>query len=66
MSELIDVPKMYESFRKQWAKSFFIVVALLIGVLIGMVIIRSEILADCKFMGAFRIGDQSFNCTRKI
>lgn len=66
MNELIDVPKMYESFRKQWAKSFFIVVALLIGMVIGMVMVRSEIVNDCKFLGGFRIGDQSFNCVRKI
>jgi hypothetical protein len=66
MNELIGIDKMYASFQKKWAKSFFIILAMIIGIFIGMVIVRSDILNDCKFLGGFRIGDSSFTCARKI
>jgi uncharacterized protein YpmS len=65
-NELIDVDKMWSSFQKKWAKSFFILLALLVGVFIGMTMVRNDIASDCQYLQAFRIGDSSFSCVRKF
>lgn len=49
-----------------WAKSFWPILALLLGVLIGVLATTSNILNDCKYAGAFRVDSQAFSCQRKI
>ena len=65
-NELIDMNKLWASFQKKWAKSFFVLLALILGVLIGMAIIRNSIESDCQYLQAFRVGDNSYTCTRKF
>ena len=49
-----------------WAKSFWPLFALLLGILIGVLFATSDILNDCKYAGSFRVDSQAFSCQRKI
>ena len=49
-----------------WAKSFWPLFALLLGILIGVLFTTSDILNDCKYAGSFRVDSQAFSCQRKI
>lgn len=49
-----------------WAKSLGVVIALVVGFTIGFVVKESQVVEDCKYMKAFRIGNQSFTCERRI
>ena len=51
---------------KVWANSMGIILALLLGLAFGWVYGRGDIVEDCKYSGAFRVGTQAFICTRKI
>ena len=52
--------------RKVWAGSMGVVIALVLGVLIGIVYKQGDIIEDCKYSGAFRVHTQAFTCVRKI
>lgn len=66
MNELIDLKKIFEKVKEWWAVSLGVFVALIFGILIGIVIVENKILNDCKYLSAFRISEQSFNCVRRI
>ena len=55
-----------ESFKRVWSKSFWPLLALLCGVLIGVLGATSNIINDCKYAGSFRVDSQAFNCQRRI
>ena len=57
---------LYEKLKQTWAKSFWPLLALLLGFLIGVLATTSSIINDCKYAGAFRIDSQAFGCQRKI
>ena len=52
--------------RKAWAGSMGIVIALVIGALLGIVYKQNDIQEDCKYSGSFRVHTQAYNCQRKI
>jgi hypothetical protein len=56
----------YEKLKQIWAKSFWPLLALLCGVLIGVLTATNEIINDCKFAGSFRVDTQAFTCQRRI
>lgn len=57
---------LYEKLKQTWAKSFWPLLALLLGILIGVLSATNEIINDCKFAGSFRVDTQAFTCQRKI
>jgi hypothetical protein len=66
MAELLGVKDLTKNFNTWWAKSFGVILAILIGYFAGILMARGEILDDCKINSVFRIGDQSFTCMRKM
>lgn len=65
-NELIDMNKLWTSFQKRWAKSFFVLLAFIVGILVGMVLTRNDIASDCQYLNAFRLNDNSYSCVRKF
>lgn len=66
MNEIIDFDSFLAKVRTWWAASLGIIIALILGVLFGILYVESRILNDCKYISGFRIDSQSFNCSRKI
>jgi hypothetical protein len=64
-NELIQMKDWIFKFKGWWAASFGIVVALILGILIGILMTEGKIINDCKFISSFRIGDQGYNCIRR-
>ena len=52
--------------RRVWAASMGVVIALVVGLLLGIVYKAGDIIDDCKYSGSFRVHSQAFNCQRKI
>jgi hypothetical protein len=52
--------------RKVWAGSMGVVVALVLGLLLGVVYKQGDIVEDCRYAGSFRVHSQAFTCVRKI
>lgn len=66
MNELIELKKAKETINKIWAKSMATIIALILGIMAGLLIKESEIIDDCKYTNNFRIGSQSFTCQRRM
>jgi hypothetical protein len=66
MVELLGVKDLTKNFNTWWAKSFGVILAVLLGYFAGLLMARGEILDDCKINSVFRIGEQSFTCMRKM
>ena len=64
-NDLMPLKDWMKKFRGWWATSLGIVVALVSGVLIGILSVESRIINDCKYINSFRIGDQGYNCQRR-
>jgi hypothetical protein len=43
-----------------------VVVALVLGLLLGVVYKQGDIVEDCRYAGSFRVHSQAFTCVRKI
>lgn len=52
--------------KRVWADSMGVVIALVVGILLGIIYKQGDIIDDCKYSGSFRVHSQSFNCQRKI
>lgn len=52
--------------KRVWAGSMGVVVALVLGIILGVVYKQGDIIDDCKYAGSFRVHSQAFNCQRKI
>lgn len=52
--------------NKIWSRSMMPAVCLLLGVGAGALNVEWRILDDCKYSNGFRVGNQSFTCTRKM
>lgn len=52
--------------QQTWSKSLVFFLALMIGIMSGMLITEGRVISDCKYMNNFRIGEQSYTCQRKI
>ena len=64
-NDLIQVKDWVKKMRTMWAASLGVVLALIAGVLIGMLAVEGRIINDCKYIGNFRIGDQGYACSRR-
>lgn len=61
-----EYKRIKEACKRIWAASFWPLLALLLGVLAGVLIATGNIINDCKYAGAFRVDSQAFSCQRKI
>lgn len=61
-----EYKRIKELCKRIWSASFWPLLALLFGVLAGVLFATSDILNDCKYAGAFRVDSQAFSCQRKI
>jgi hypothetical protein len=61
-----DVRRFLGFIRKVWAGSMGVVIALVVGFLLGIVYKQGDIIDDCKYAGSFRVHSQAFTCVRKI
>lgn len=65
-NELIDVKKYSAFVKRVWAASLGIILAFVLGMVLGIVYKQGDIIEDCKYAGSFRVHSQAFNCQRKI
>lgn len=63
---LIELSKIKKAFQGAWANSLGIVVALILGLILGVTYKQNDIMEDCKYSGSFRVHSQAYNCQRKI
>jgi NAD/NADP transhydrogenase beta subunit len=61
-----EYKRIKETGKRIWTASFWPILALLLGVLIGVLGTTGSIINDCKYAGAFRVDSQAFSCQRKI
>lgn len=61
-----ETKRFIDTCKRVWAKSFWPLLALLLGFLIGVLATTGSIINDCKYAGAFRIDTQAFTCQRRI
>lgn len=66
MKDLADFKKAWDWLSGKWAKSFGCIVLMLLSFLFGQAVAEREITNDCKFMGVFRDGPQSYNCQQRV
>lgn len=65
-NELVDLKKFGAHIKRVWAASLGVVIALVVGLILGIVYKQGDIMDDCKYAGSFRVHSQAFNCQRKI
>lgn len=65
-NELVDLKKFGAYVKRVWAASLGVVIALVVGLILGIVYKQGDIMDDCKYAGSFRVHSQAFNCQRKI
>ncbi len=63
---LIEWRKFKHWCKSVWAESLGAVIALVLGLLLGVLYKQSDIMEDCRYAGSFRVGTQAFNCQRKM
>ena len=63
---LIEWIKVKRFIKDVWSNSLGVVIALLLGLMFGIVYKQGDIIDDCKYAGSFRVHSQAFNCQRKI
>ena len=63
---LLEWKKIRAWIRGVWAESLGVVLAFVIGILIGIVYKQEDIMEDCKYSGSFRVHTQAYNCQRKM
>lgn len=65
MKELIDLKAIWDIFMQKWRTPVGSVAIVLLAFWFGMLIQEKLIVDDCKFMGSFRDGAYSYNCSMK-
>lgn len=58
--------KIVRAVRGAWTNMMGAIIALVVGILLGIVYKSGDIIDDCKYSGSFRVHSQAFNCQRKI
>ena len=66
MKDLIDFQKIWKWLGDRWRTSFGCVVLTVLAFVLGMLWESKSITEDCRFMGAFRDGAQSYNCQLRV
>ncbi len=66
LTEILKLDVVLKRLKFIWSKSFFAVVALLIGIAAGESIVEWRIISDCKYLNAFRIDNLAYSCNRKV
>lgn len=63
---LVEWEKIKSWFKSAWANAMGVVIALMLGIVFGIMYKQGDIMDDCKYAGSFRVHSQAFNCQRKI
>jgi len=62
MKDLIDFKKIWTWCVERWKTSFGCIVLAVVTFLMGTALQNKLITEDCRFMGSFRDGTQTYNC----
>lgn len=52
-------------FFKLWGRSFWVLLALLIGYMLGEGVTEKRVLDDCRYSNSFRVGYLAYSCARR-
>lgn len=63
--EIENLKKAQAWIKKVWAQSLGIVLSLVLGFMAGVYYIEGQIIDDCRYASAFRVGLQAYNCQRR-
>lgn len=63
MKELVDLKTISDWFVAKWRTPAGAVAFIVLSFMAGMAVQNKFIVDDCKFMGAFRDGAYSYNCS---
>ena len=66
MKDLIDFKAVWAWLATKWRTSFGCIVLALTAFVFGMIVKEKLITDDCRFMGAFRDGAQTYNCQQRV
>jgi len=66
MKDLIDFKKIWTWCVERWKTSFGCIVLILVAFALGVVWESKQITEDCRFMGSFRDGTQTYNCQPRV
>jgi hypothetical protein len=66
MNELIDLKRIWDWILEKWSTAFGCVLFLLLSFWFGMEVQERAITSDCKFMGSFREGHETYNCSMRV
>jgi hypothetical protein len=62
----VDWDKLRTRLKIVWARAFWPLLFLLIGLGLGENITEKRIVDDCRFSSNFRVGHQAFTCQRRL
>ena len=65
MKELIEIKQAWEWCVEKWRTPIGSVIFIMLAFWFGMAVKEKLIVDDCKFMGSFRDGAYSYNCSVK-
>lgn len=66
MKDLIDLKALWAWLATKWRTSFGCIALALVAFVAGMLTQEKLITDDCRFMGAFRDGAQTYNCQQRV
>ncbi len=66
LNDIVRLDKVFKWMRNAWSKSFFVIVALVVGFYAGESVTEWRIIGDCKYLNSFRIDHLSYSCNRKV
>ena len=65
MKELINLERIWDWCSEAWVTSFGTIVLMVLAFFVGVQYQEKQITDDCKFMGSFRDGTQTYNCNQR-
>ena len=65
MKDLINLERIWDWCADAWVTSFGTIVLMVLAFFVGVQYQEKQITDDCKFMGSFRDGTQTFNCNQR-
>ena len=62
----VDWDKLRTRLKAVWARAFWPLLFLIIGLSLGENLTEKRIVDDCRFSSNFRVGHQAFTCQRRL
>lgn len=66
LGDIVKIERIVRWLKSVWARAFFAVAGLVIGFYMGVTIVESRIIGDCRYLNSFRIDHLSYSCNRKV